>query len=129
MRFLEWSKDGGPESPVDGFFIIEIKKLFSIVILHFNPGMRESYHNHAFNALTLWLKGIVREETKDDGCKLWESWQLKYTPRKLFHRIYTAYGAWALSFRGPWQDTWQEYIPEQDRIITLTHSRKVVDAC
>jgi hypothetical protein len=103
MRFFSKAKDGGPESPVDGYFLIEIKSLFSIVLLHFNFGARESFHTHAFNAFTLWLKGNVYEEIKGnvyeeiaDGSvwpaprtKQWKAGQFKFTPRNLLHRFIT----------------------------------------
>jgi len=47
MRLFQKAKDGGPESPVDGYFLIEIKSLFSIALLKFNNGGRENYHTHA----------------------------------------------------------------------------------
>lgn len=159
MRLLSKAKDGGPESPVDGYFLFEIKSLFSIVLLHFNRGTRESLHNHAFNALTFWLRGGVLEETNTivqttplkseriTNTFEWGAGQIKLTPRELLHRIITpatgvyrgvfgtsnrsaVNGAWALSFRGPWKKTWQEYKPATVETITLTHGRKLVtDQC
>lgn len=137
MKFFSKAKDGGPESPVDGYFLIEIKSLFSIVLLHFNPGTREAFHSHAFNAVTLWLRGKVTEEARPEDKRgvlapyvetaNWQSGQVKYTPRELMHRIVTPKsGAWALSFRGPWSNTWQEYKPATGETITLTHGRKIV---
>lgn len=126
MKFLSKAKDGGPESPVTGLFIIEIKSLFSIVLLHFNPGTREAFHSHAFNAITIWLRGKIVEEYPDGKGRPWMAGQCKYTPRNLAHRIITPEsGAWALSFRGPWVKTWQEVFPD-GRTVTLTHGRKVV---
>ena len=49
MKLFKYMKDGGPESTVWGYFLIEIKSLFTIVLLHFKNGSREAYHNHAFN--------------------------------------------------------------------------------
>lgn len=145
MRLFSKAKDGGPESPVDGYFLIEIKSRFSIVLLHFNPGTRESFHNHAFNAWTLWLRGRTQEEVKDKGTmKSWQPGQWKYTPRELMHRFITtttgvyvglfgglkrqikANGAWAISFRGPWVKTWEEYNPTTNETITLTNGRELV---
>jgi hypothetical protein len=57
MRFFHHGKDGGPESPVEGYWLFEIKWLCSIVLLKFNDGGREAYHSHAFNALSWLLKG------------------------------------------------------------------------
>lgn len=129
MRFLERTKDGGPESPVTGFFFLEIKALFSIVLLRFG-GTREAYHSHAFNAVTLWLSGVVEERVHVGpgwDSLLWTAGQWKYTPRGLMHKILPVTTAWALSFRGPWAKTWQEYLPAAHRVVTLTHGRKVVN--
>jgi len=128
VKFFSKAKDGGPESPVDGYFLIEIKPLFSIVLLHFNPGTREAFHSHAFNAVTLWLRGLVMEQIKGDlaATKFWGPGDVKYTPRELMHRIVTQKpGAWAISFRGPWVNTWQEL--KAGKTITLTNGRKVVN--
>lgn len=125
MRLLEKVKDGGFDSPVDAYVLIEIKSLFSIMILKFN-GTREAFHSHAFNAITLWIKGSVAEFHCNGSIDIYRAGQFKYTPRSIFHKILPQNGksAWALSFRGPWQDTWQEF--KQDHFITLTHGRKEI---
>ena len=127
MRLFQVRRDGGPESPVKGLFIIEIKSLFSIVLLHFG-GTREAFHSHAFNALTLWLKGEVVEVVRDHEGQLgqcrWKAGQFKYTPRNLMHKVLPGPGAWALSIRGPWVDRWQEF--KNGKTITLTHGRQIV---
>lgn len=51
MKILSWEKDGGPDSKVHGFYLIEIKSLFSIVFLKFEGKSREAFHDHAFNAV------------------------------------------------------------------------------
>jgi hypothetical protein len=33
---------------------------------------------------------------------------------------------WVLSFRGPWANTWREFIPSAQRWLTLTHGRRVI---
>ena len=43
-RFFSKAKDGGKDSPVDGYFLIEIKWLFSVVLLKFNKGHRDNCH-------------------------------------------------------------------------------------
>lgn len=131
MRFLEVAKDGGPESPVTGFFVIEIKSLFSIVFLKFNKGMRESFHDHAFNALTLWLKGTAIEYVHNKAFKnvvsrIWKSPTLKYTPRWLMHRIEAPQDVYAFSLRGPWSKTWKEYNPSTGLTTTLKNNREVI---
>ena len=125
MRFLEKVKDGGPDSPVTAYVLVEIKSLFSVMLIHFG-GSREAYHSHAFNALTLWLKGRVYEFTPfSDRQRPWYAGQWKYTPRERFHRVVAhGIGAWAISFRGPWRDTWQEY--RDGSYVTLTHGRRII---
>ncbi len=126
MKFLSFAKDGGPESHVTGFFLIEIKSLFSIVILQFKEGTREAFHSHAFNALTFWLSAAAYEEFPKAKAKYWKGGQWKFTPRNLMHRVRAIVDSYAISFRGPWKETWNEYLPEQDKTVVLTHGRKVV---
>lgn len=130
MRFFSVAKDGGPESPVTGFYLIEIKWLFSIVFLKFNPGSRKNYHSHAFNALTWFIKGIVTEFIHHSiiNDREWQaSFKPKFTPRSCFHKIHCDKPAYAVSLRGPWSKTWEEYNPTNKESITLTHGRKVVN--
>lgn len=128
MKLFKRMKDGGPDSPVIGFFLVEIKSIFSIVFLHFG-GTREAYHSHAFNAVTLWLRGCVREDIKTGqniAVRFWSAGDIKYTSRGLMHKVIPVSDAWALSFRGPWAKTWREYSPQTQTLTTLTHGRKVV---
>lgn len=127
MKLFSWAKDGGKESHVDGFFIVEIKSLFSIVLLHFGNGTREAFHSHAFNALTWIVKGKFEEHNLDGRVITFKpSLKPKYTPRKTFHKVMSIGETWALSFRGPWVDKWREYIPATKKFVTLTNGRKVV---
>lgn len=124
MRLFSKAPDGGPESGVIGYWLCEFKNLFSIVILHFGPTNREGYHSHSFNAMTLWLKGDVEEHDISGVTRTYCAGMWKYTPRSRFHRVSAHPTAWAISFRGPWQDTWQEY--KDGKYTTLTHGRKVI---
>jgi hypothetical protein len=132
LKLFRKAADGGENSGVTGFFLIECKSLFSIVLLRFSKGSREAYHEHAFNAWTLWLRGRVVEEACDLNRyptlrrKLWWPMDLKYTPRNLMHRIIAGPdGAWAISVRGPWLNRWREL--REGRYVTLTHGRKEVN--
>ena len=58
-RIFYVKPDGGKDSGVTGYFLIEWKWLFSIAILKFEEGSREAYHSHAFNAYTWWISGKV----------------------------------------------------------------------
>lgn len=135
MRILSKAPDGGENSGVTAYFLIEIKGLFSVALLRFNKGSRDAYHSHAFNALTWWLRGSVTEETLiEDACHFrllpWykkdftPSLKPKFTPKRLIHKIVAKETTWALTFRGPWDNTWKEVRPEGE--VTLTHGRKEI---
>jgi len=130
MKLFKWDKDGGKDSPVDGLYVVEIKNLFSIVLLKFNDGMREDFHSHAFTALSWTLKGCMYEERLTSTGSTYNnfpaSWKPKFTPRNLMHRVRSIGKTWVLTFRGPWNKTWQEYDPIENKFTTLSHGRKVV---
>lgn len=124
MKLFTKAPDGGKDSGVSGYFLVEIKGLFSIVLLKFNKGTREAYHNHAFNAVTLWLKGEVVEHRRNGEENYYCGGMWKYTSRSTYHKVEARETTWALSFRGPWENTWQEL--RQGNLVTLTHGRKEV---
>lgn len=123
MKLFRKSHDGGKDSGVTGYWLIEWKNVFSIVLLRFGVGSREAYHSHAFNALTWWLKGEVMEQFQDgSNSKFWRpSLKPKYTSRNNFHRVVAQKVSWALSFRGPWSKTWQE--EKNGEVYTLKQGR------
>ncbi len=127
MRIFYKGKDGGPKSTVDGYWLIEIKNLFSIVLLRFDNGTRTSYHTHAFNALTWYLSGDIVEEFETAPERRYRRRLMpKFTPRGLLHRVRSRGTSWIFSLRGPWTNTWQEWTPGAPHRITLAHGRQVV---
>lgn len=128
MKLFSWGKDGGPESHVWGFYVIEIKKLFSVVLLRFEDGSREAFHNHAFNAVSWLLTGSLHELLANHSAV--RTYKPSFSPivtrRTTFHQVRSRGRSWAITFRGPWRKTWEEYLPEIERYITLKHGRKVV---
>lgn len=125
-RFFYKKPDGGKDSGVTGYFLIEWKWLFSIGILKFNKGTREAFHNHAFNAVTFWISGDVEEIMIDGDVNEFcgPSVKSKYTPRNCYHKVRAIKTTYALTFRGPWNDTWNE--TKDNKEITLTHGRNVL---
>jgi hypothetical protein len=132
MKIFTRMKDGGPESRVWGYWLIEAKKLFSVVLLHFKDGSREAYHSHAFNAISWVLRGKLSEERLlahgpnfiRSSYMIYEpSFKPIWTPRDNMHRVHSQGNTWAISFRGPWAKYWQEYIMTEDRTVTLTDGR------
>ena len=134
MKFMSFGKDGGPESKVWGFWLIEIKSLFSIVLLRFENGTRSAYHNHAFNCFSWLLSGelletiITEDKTNPSQTKRYYPSIFGFpTYRTTFHQVNSIGTSYVLSFRGPWAKTWKEYIPKEDKTLTLTNGRKVVE--
>ena len=119
--------DGGPDSGVTGYMLIEWKILFSIGLLHFKEGSREAYHTHAFNAITWWIKGSVTEELVSGRPKDFApSFKPKITKRSCFHKVIAKVSSWAFTIRGPWKDKWYEFRNNKTQIAILTHGRKVL---
>lgn len=123
IKIFHKSHDGGVDSGVTGYWLIEWKKCFSICLLRFSKGSREAFHSHAFNALTWWIKGEVREEFLDGSAPItWQpSLKPKYTPRNNFHKIIGIKESWAFCIRGAWADEWEE-VKNGER-YTLTNGR------
>jgi hypothetical protein len=121
MRFLEKCKDGGHQSPVDGYVLIELKGWFSIILLRFNPGAREKSHTHAFNAISWFLSGSTTEYIQGQSPKHRTGLCLPHiTTRNVNHRYNCYKPAWCLTFRGPWVSWWK------DGTKYLSWGRKVV---
>lgn len=128
MKLFKRSHDEGKDSGVTGYWLIEWKSVFSIVVLRFNPNHRENYHSHAFNALTWWLWGKATEEFVDKVKIIWTpSLFPKYTPKNNTHKYSVSKVSWAISFRGAWNTTWEEYAPSTDEVITLAQGHKEVE--
>lgn len=127
MRIMQKTKDGGKESTVDAYFLIELKGWFSVALLKFNKGSRVNYHSHAFDALTWFIKGDMVEFflTKPHR-KYRKSLFPKLTRRTDFHKVVANKPSWCFTVRGPWQNRWEEYNPKTGEFTTLTHGRKVV---
>ena len=128
MKWFFKSKDGGPKSNVTGYWLVECKSLFSIVLLRFELGSRENFHDHAFNACSWILKGLLQEETLATRKFLKPSLMPVYTGRFNLHRVFGMKNtSWVLSFRGPWSTYWHEYNKKTGTYTTLTNGRKVVN--
>lgn len=125
MRLLWNDKDGGPKSRgwVWGF---ESKLFGSVLLLLFRRGTRDAYHSHAFNSISWVLSGGLHEELYPSEMQnlYLPSWRPVYTYRTTKHKVSGLVDrTWVLTFRGPWVDRWSEYLPGENRHITLTHGR------
>lgn len=140
MKLFKKMKDGGAESRVIGYWLVEIKSLFSIVLLHFLDGSRDAYHSHAFHSISWVLKGRLTEyrmypdargiyysERATILSSFGPSLRPVVTTRRNLHKVVSRGDTWVLSFRGPWANTWREFLPAVRKFVTLTHGRKVVE--
>lgn len=128
MKFLSKSKDGGPESTVWAYWLIELKGLFSIVLLRFEDGSRDAYHSHAFNSISWVLRGGLYEDLlHGPHLNHWASPFPVITRRSTTHKVVSFGRTWVLSLRGPWSTEWREILPD-GKVVTLTHGRKEVQS-
>lgn len=127
MKFFSKAKDGGPKSTVTGYWLIELKNFFSIVLLRFDDGSRDELHSHAFSSFNWVLSGGVVEKLIDGTVKAYlPSFFPVWTRRKTFHKVVSFGTTWVLSIRGPWSKTWKEFDPRTGETVTLSHGRKIV---
>lgn len=126
FRLLATTKDGGPESRVWAYWLFAWKALFSIVLLRFEDGSRDAYHDHAFSCFSWVLSGRLSEiRIGWDEPGVYErraSWRPFVTRRTHLHKVVSHGRTWVLSFRGPWARTWREQLPSGAQRI-LTHGR------
>lgn len=131
VKMFSYGKDGGPDSTVWGFWLIEWKRLFSVAVLCFENGSREAYHSHAFNSVSWVLKGRLQEDVLlDSGFGYWRVYRPRLRPvftyREDMHKVTSVGRTWVLTFRGPWAKTWREWLPKTKEFVTLTNGRQVV---
>jgi hypothetical protein len=127
MRFFSKAKDGGLESKVTGYWLAEIKSLFSIALLRFDDGSRETYHSHAFDCISWVLKGELREEHVSGEVEFHNRSLTPVVTRcSTFHRVFSNGTTWVLTFRGPWARRWAEYDPTRGVYSILQDHRDVV---
>lgn len=133
MKLLETTKDDGAESTVWAHWLFELKGIASVVLLRFEDGSRDAYHEHAFNCISWVLRGKLEEHalgediTGPDTVNVYPaSWRPVITSRSTFHKVVSHGRTWVISFRGPWARTWREFIPAERRFARLTHGRREV---
>ena len=125
MKLFKKMKDGGPESTVTGYWLIESKRLFSALVLKFDGKSREAFHNHAFNCISWVVKGKLTETMLDGSIKEYRpSFRPFITTRKDFHKVDSDGKTFVLTFRGPWAKAWNEFTNNEH--ITLESGRKIV---
>ena len=125
MKLCFWGKDGGNESTVWGFWLVEMKSWFSVALLKFVGESREAFHTHAFNSVSWVLKGQLTElEFYGEQPNTYRPSLLPIiTRRTTMHKVNSAGTTWVLTFRGPWAKTWIEYRPLEKRHVILGHGR------
>ena len=127
MKLFAKAKDGGPESTVTGYWLIEWKVVVSVALLRFDHGSRDVFHSHAFDSISWILSGRLREEhLEGDVVVHRRRWRPIVTRRSTFHRVFSERTSWVITIRGPWARTWQEWDPRRAKRTTLTDGRRAV---
>jgi hypothetical protein len=123
MNILKVTKDGGAESTVWAYWLIELKWLGSIALLRFENGSRDAYHSHAFDSVSWLLAGGLLESRVDledyttGAYAFLPSWRPIVTRRQYLHKVVSVGRSWVLTFRGPWARTWKEVTPKGPRTL------------
>lgn len=126
MRLFNKAKDGGSESPVDAYFLFEIKGLASVALLKFNKGGREAFHTHAFDALTWFVKGdLLEEDVSGETYKYKKSIIPKITLKSKNHRVLANEDSYCLTIRGKWDKNWTEYDSKSDTTTVFNWGRSI----
>ena len=127
MKIFYIGKDGGAESRVWGFWLLEEKSLCSIAFLLFKGNSREAYHNHAFNSISWVIKGRLTETLLDGTINVYKpSLKPIFTYRDTFHKVDSTGNTVVFTLRGAWLRFWREYLPRKEKFVTLTNGRRVV---
>ena len=117
---------------VDETTLLEWKPLFSLKTFYFHKGeAQEIFHTHAFTSYSFLISGNYMESFFDpETKKVWEEprnrSRLILIPKDRFHQITKSEGCRTVMMTGPWGDTYKEYKPDLNQIITSTHGRKEV---
>lgn len=128
MKLFSRGKDGGPESKVWGYWLIEWKRFLSIAILRFEDGTREAFHSHAFNSTSWLLNGKLIEIMKDGPAIVHRPGLTPIkTYRGTFHMVRSEGRSWAITVRGPWTQYWHEWTPNAGEYLLKSGREKVCD--
>ncbi len=128
MKFLETTKDGGAESTVWAHWLFELKRFLSIALLRFEDGSRDAFHSHAFDCVSVVLRGELVEEHLSGEVRTYGPLRPIVTRRDTFHRVRSSGRTWVLTVRGPWVERWFEWLPRENRFVVLSHGRREVEA-
>lgn len=126
MKLFFKAKEGGPESNVTGYWLVECKRMISVALMRFDGRSREAYHTHAFDCVNWVLRGSLTETMLDGSVRKYRASIRPFVIlREDFHKVDSdVKRTWIFTIRGPWVSTWREYLPNQNRFLSLTNGRK-----
>jgi hypothetical protein len=123
--------------------LFEKKNWFSIIFFYFHKSdnKQDRFHTHAFDAWSFRIFGNYIEEkltdlkvrkSKDSNESRTVDFIMKFPrnldrwifiPKNTYHRITKSKGCLTLLLSGKWDETWNEYFPEEKKTITYSHNR------
>ncbi len=125
----EWTKIAIGQGHVDRLVILEIKYLFCLYFNIWNTIDQERYHNHAFNSISIMLRGWYYEtELNVRWPRFIKAISVRFIPRSYTHRVgRSSKNAISITIGGPWSRTWTEISVLNWTVRTLTWGRKVIE--
>lgn len=106
--------------PIHRFTIFEFKPIGGVIINVYNTISQNRFHTHAFNAVSIMLRGWYEEEIKHRNgliTRRTRDTDIRYLSRHTFHRIMASSpNAVSVTFCGPWVKTWLEQFDDGRKI-------------
>lgn len=116
MKVLSFQDVALGEGRVRAFTVIEIKRLFSVIIYKWETVDQVRFHTHAFPAVGFLLAGSYLEQRIVDGRVednlVSRRFFPRWLPRNYCHAIKRSFGlTLSVVITGRWRRTWWEYFP------------------
>jgi hypothetical protein len=124
FKALEWVKVVFGEGHLDRYVVAELKYLAAIYWNVWNVVQHDRFHQHAFPAVSIGVKGYYDEEVLlEDGTKRVDRYQapwVRFIPRSHNHRMLkSSPGAVSITVAGPWDRLWtEEFLDGSKRVLT-----------
>src|SRR5688572_10470314 len=121
MQFFKKTRVALGEGHLDRYTVFEFKGFLSFYVHVFNTVAQDRFHSHAFDALSVVLKGGYDEEWKDGGVVRRRRIRpgLRRIPHGHTHRLLRSKpNTVSVLLAGPWRKTWFEETDRHVRLLT-----------
>lgn len=127
MRFFKKDRIAVGVGHIDKYTVFEFRRGISLFMHVFNTEYQDRYHDHAFAAVSIIVRGQYREDTPYDGVKQLRAPGIRIIPKLYSHRIMkSSANAVSITIAGPWRREWMEIFTDGNW-RRLTWGRKVLE--